>query len=355
VIAKDYLKFIHQRDKYLEEYLRKTHLKQADSIRACFEDVISFINHLYPEAIRNQFTSQGKAALDHLYFRIDQRMEYLTMQLANAMDKLGQRTYILTYASEYDAISKVKNITGQIKTPDYLSQYERFFSSYSPTIFTLTGKIKQKIQTSYVIDRPLDELNSQIQDLLPKTAKIKRELIKLQEAGKRLDQIKVKDESPITYDFIPDEIWYDLINEYKSEYISPYRNKTDANGEFYKVDDKYVWQVEQKTTEDFLKEVKKGSKQAAKDRGISDFIWIAVLDDRTRDLHRMFHGKTSTEIKDEFESEYKYDKEGGLNPNYGEVAPAGFNCRCRSVPFFKELEEDRENLITDDFATWMET
>lgn len=355
MIAKDYLKFIHQRDKYLEEYLRKTHLKQADSIRACFEDVISFINHLYPEAIKNQFTSQGKAALDHLYFRIDQRMEYLTMQLANAMDKLGQRTYILTYASEYDAISKVKNITGQIKTPDYLSQYERFFSSYSPTIFTLTGKIKQKIQTSYVIDRPLDELNSQIQDLLPKTAKIKRELIKLQEAGKRLDQIKVKDESPITYDFIPDEIWYDLINEYKSEYISPYRNKTDANGEFYKVDDKYVWQVEQKTTEDFLKEVKEGSKQAAKDRGISDFIWIAVLDDRTRDLHRMFHGKTSTEIKDEFESEYKYDKEGGLNPNYGEVAPAGFNCRCRSVPFFKELEEDRENLITDDFATWMET
>lgn len=31
------------------------------------------------------------------------------------------------------------------------------------------------------------------------------------------------------------------------------------------------------------------------------------------------------------------------------------NCRCRSVPFFKELEEEREDLITEDFATWMET
>lgn len=355
MIAKDYIRFIHQRDKYLEEYLRKTHLKQADAIRACFEDVISFIHHLYPEACKNQFTSQGKSHLDNLYFRIDQRVEYLTMQLANIMDKLAKRTYILSYASEYDAISKVKNISGQLQNPEYLSQYEKFYASYSPAIFTLTGKIKQKIQTSYVIDRPLDELNSQIQSLLPKTTKIKRELIPLREAD-RLDQMKVNGQSPVTYDFIPDEIWYDLIHEYKSEYISPYRNKTDANGEFYKVDDKYVWEVEQKTTNDFLDEVKSGSKTAAKERGINDFIWISVLDDRTRDLHRMFHGKTSSEIKDEFEAEYKYDKDGDLDPNYGTVAPAGFNCRCRSVPYFKELEEeDREELITQDFANWMET
>ena len=319
MIPKHYKSFIHQRDIYLEEYLRKSHLRISDFARSMFEDIKSITAHIYAEALAKQFTRYSTDLLEHLYWRIDQSIDHFNVQAAKELDKLSSLSYHLSYASQFEAVNRVMNKRDIMGRVEYVSNYEKYYSIYKASLMRLSAQIKQKIQSYY--HQGKTDVVAAIDSITPDTRRITRELIKLRES-KKTDSLEIKtpDQVSITQDMWDETMWDLLIDEYKDEYISPYRNKKDSEGRFYKIDDKYSWEIEQHTTENFLKSVKDGDNAAANAAGISDFLWLAVMDDRTREEHRKRHGLTSSEIQAKLEDEWSEDDDQGI------VAPSGFNC-----------------------------
>jgi len=137
------------------------------------------------------------------------------------------------------------------------------------------------------------------------------------------------------------------VSMYKDEYIPTNRNLAyDLEAPGTDLEEWYGWEIEQDVNYEFLQIVKEGSSEAVKQAGIVDLMWVAVLDDRTREEHRLKDGLTSSEIEAKLETEWAdFDDQET-------VAPSGFNCRCRSVPFYGDLP-DAPEVNYRDFDTWL--
>lgn len=118
---------------------------------------------------------------------------------------------------------------------------------------------------------------------------------------------------------------FDILNPYTDESI---RNDIPSNEAFY------GWEVEQETTHDFVTAVRDGEITAARENGVDDFMWIAILDKKTCEVCCDWRdGLSSKEIEAKLADQ----------PELAEscdaiVPPAHFNCRCRVAPFSESLE-----------------
>ncbi len=111
---------------------------------------------------------------------------------------------------------------------------------------------------------------------------------------------------------------------------------------------RYTWEVEQEITEDFVKSVRDGTIDSAKEAGIEDFMWIAVLDSHTDECCKVRDGLSSSEIE-------KKIADGTIDGEECDaiVAPAHFNCRCDVAPMTNDLPETEASGLPD-FNEWLE-
>jgi hypothetical protein len=112
----------------------------------------------------------------------------------------------------------------------------------------------------------------------------------------------------------------------------------------------YGWELEQQLTHDFVKSVRDGQIDAANVNGINEFIWIAIIDQRTCELCCEWRsGLTTSEI----------EKTLADNPELKEhcdvvVPPAHFNCRCGIAPVAIDLETtDIQTTDAKEFDDWL--
>lgn len=132
----------------------------------------------------------------------------------------------------------------------------------------------------------------------------------------------------ISVDFVDPEDWDQMVDSYKDTELPPSRfdteNLTDEEAKTLN----YNWEIEQAMTDDFVQQVRDGQVDAANELGIEDFVWVAIIDNKTCDVCCLpRNGMTTTEIEAALES-------GDLDKDECDAvtSPAHPWCRCQMAP-----------------------
>jgi SPP1 gp7 family putative phage head morphogenesis protein len=82
--------------------------------------------------------------------------------------------------------------------------------------------------------------------------------------------------------------------------------------------------------------VRAGEIEAAKEQGIDDFVWTAVIDERTDECCLWRDGLLVSEIEAELNGDHSGDDCDSTVP------PAHINCRCRVLPVSAQYVEQQQ-------------
>jgi hypothetical protein len=140
-----------------------------------------------------------------------------------------------------------------------------------------------------------------------------------------------------------------MVADYTDEYIPETRAPEfvyDVKQDSGEYEEWYGWEIEQEITNDFVTSVREGQETAAKENGVTDFVWIALLDSVTDDCCRWRHAKTSQEIIDELKDKHADDECKAVVP------PAHFNCRCDLAPMVDMPDEPPPDF--GEFDKWLD-
>lgn len=151
---------------------------------------------------------------------------------------------------------------------------------------------------------------------------------------------------------IDDATWDNILKGYKEDYQTPHNPRDFIVGGKLQdeLDDAlvYSWEVDQDLTDEFMRQVNDSQEAAFEKAGLTKFVWIAVLDNRTcQECCVWRDGLTIEEIEAALKSGRKGDKCQSLKP------PAHPNCRCTLAPAFDNLPE-RPNSNLKEFEEWLE-
>lgn len=340
---KKYRTFINQRDRALEVLLRHCLKETSDISRSVFDHILNMIILRYRLIDdHSRFTNRARMVLDSIYHEIDHTMRILSSAIAARVSQMDKLVTTFAYAGEVEALSRLFGKSLRAVSPDVPDR--RIEDQVYLALTKLQGKIRIEIEKGYVQKEDVDTLIARIKKVLPKVKRFKtppKELKPLKEAS--------ADEwtKTASVDFIDESDWAQILSQYKTEYVPTNRNLSyDVEVGEPETEEWYGWEIEQNITDAFVNRVKDGMVQAATEAGVEDFLWVAVLDDRTRPEHRMKDGLTSTEIETNLEDKWAdFDDQAS-------VAPSGFNCRCRSVPYVADLPE-APPVDYGDFNEWL--
>ena len=143
--------------------------------------------------------------------------------------------------------------------------------------------------------------------------------------------------------FIDEAVWNEMVEFYKKEYVPTYQFRIPKGAEDYWYKD---FELEQDLTHDFVKSVRDGTLAAAKENGITDMMWIAVIDAKTDECCTWRHGLSSSEIEDQLKGEHSDDDCEEIVP------PAHYYCRCTIAPMVDSMSEAPES-NQKEFDEWL--
>lgn len=345
-----YRKFINDRDRVLEVFQRNCQKEISDITYDAFKHILFTINHRFRMVNdHTRFTSHGRMIIDSIGHETDAALRHLAHSMLGPIKTMRRLSVNLAVAAEFEAINRV--IKHAVATPrrmrapkisDDTSQLEaRLYADLT----RVRNKITNAVESGYVNKSTVDKVYDRVVKVLPKVKRFKvppKELKPLREATTPDDL-----EDSATLDFMSDSEWRELIDQYKNEYIPKHRNLSfDAEIGEPELEEWYGWEIENAIADDFVNQIKDGQIDAANQAGISDLMWVAILDDKTRPEHRLKDGLTSSEIDAKLNNEWADFEDDSI------VAPGGDNCRCRSVPFVPDLPEAPE-VNYGDFDQWL--
>lgn len=334
---KVYDKFVKDRNKALEVLLNKSRAKITRELRVAFD----FMAHAY-----QMMDHPNTHMLQHVIFSTSVNIERI-------VKKLRRQTRILTITSEYEILGRV----GLSKTnkPISVPEGKEHKDLYAG------GTIQRRV-TYYLnqIVRKLDALSElakmnneklspeEIASAFPKRKKIPRTKVirRLTEAKKKNgedddtnpdDTTDADDQTfNVTTDLVSDQEWNSLVDDYLSTNIPQDRSGATSfsdqdmidaglfpSGTTNAIDESvtYDWELERDVTHDFIDTVRDGQMEAANEAGVDDFVWVAILDDKTDDCCAWRDGLTTSEIEDELSGKHSGDDcPDAVTP------PAHFNC-----------------------------
>lgn len=354
-----YRDFIEQRDKALEQILQR-YLDGIDRVmdslrRAIDQQVMIHYPTSNPEFSRDkvgQFTAG-----------IDKRSAHTALQIEVLIDRLRMTSYIMTRVGEAEAIGRAlqKPTRAHIPLQD-LQQVKTSKMASGGTVHArvslalsrVVRSVTDAFQMSLSMGDGMNDARLRVIKAFPKQQKIKvprRTLNKprrIHESDNRIPR------APIATGYVGEKDWKDTVEDYLSD-----NDVTDRGGNdrilFFDVDktgdvefhQRYMWDIEQEVTHDFVQQVRDGQVDAANDNGIDDFQWVAVIDGKTDDCCADRDGLSSAEIEAGLES-------GDIDSECDAIVPpAHFNCRCRVVPMAQDIPE-RQDVDFSSFDDWLE-
>ena len=358
---KAYTNFTDARDRVLEKLLFNTRAEIADLLRSYKHDVKGELARMYPLVGKGEVSYM---AISHLR-QIDSNLETMARQTINKVShvwhKLRKRSYLLAYAGEWQAINnagyggRAKKIQKQLGNTTLGPLEIRTRLAFSK----LRRKVMQAVEQAQLMGFETEEAIAHALDAFPRGERVKaprilprsssyKESKRLDENGDEVDDEGdngIVDTTPTEY--MTEEEWNDIVDAYKETYIPKWRDPAVGSVDVETPEGltMYPWEVENEVTEDFVQQVRDGANESANANGITDMMWLAVIDKKTDECCRKRDGLTSAEIADKLKGEWADDDCQVIVP------PAHFNCRCRPVPTSDDVPKYEGNGV--DYETWM--
>jgi hypothetical protein len=348
-----YKTFIQDRDRALE----KIHLNtQTDLSRILSELLIQvekelahlllFVDPQNVISLANTF-EQESLPLFHSY----------VAKFVNRIRSMRRAVYLLTYLGEQEAIGRAtKKAKAQTefdlkrKIKDAMDAQTILDNDLTQQVWgavmKLRGRILDRFRSSLLTDTDPKEIMAKVKKAFPEKTIYKRpprELKPFREADR-----DPKDKLEWNYDFAPQEDWDLAVQAYKDTELPANRFDNDPQYEPESGYMRYNWELEQNATDDFVQQVRTGQVDAANELGIKEFVWVAVIDDRTDECCLQRAGKTTGEIEKLIESgKIDGDLCDAITP------PAHPNCRCQLAPV--SSTDEVEGPDWKSFNEWLDT
>jgi len=356
-----YTKFVRARNKVLEDFHRQAQLNMSKVIGESILAIRDITRSRYPDIMRyGVYAPQGKELLSNLEFTLKRLLGMACHSLTFEMTHLRGLVYSLTYSSEAEAIGQAIN-----KPTKYSLTSDKIFSRQRSETFSggdieqrvqlilnkLIRKIMSAIELSAINEDSLEDMADRVERVLPKPKRISAKGRHITVGGVRESDKPKEDVPDMSTGYIDPQTWEEIVDTYKSEEVPGWRGPEDSykvqmpSGKYEEI---YAWELEQEVTQDFVYQVRQGQIDAAKENGINDYVWIAIVDDRTDDCCVWRDGLTTAEIEQKLSSTRRDDKCQSIVP------PAHFNCRCILAPMVDEMP-DRPESNEKDFESWLNT
>lgn len=343
-----YTSFVSKRDAALERIHQHA---QIDLSRILFE-VLEQIERL----TASMALKVGTSYLTHSFSRqyeIETQSIFASAfpMFLRRLHTMRKASFILSYASEMEAVGRATKRKHRLTRSEFQNLIRAAVSS--PTLegaldkrvwhdlMVLRRRMIHAFELGITQDLKPQELIDKVKSAFPKLQVYKRPpkaLTKLKESGQDNEDEDKTDW--LDLDFIDDSDWNIMVSAYNDTELPPSRFDKSASWDSDSGLMKYNWELEQETTEDFVKTVRSGQHQGASAMGVKDFVWVAVIDDRTCDdccVPR--NGKTTSQIEE-------FDDDCGVT-----VPPAHFNCRCQIAPVATTDEVQGPDVT--DFKDWL--
>lgn len=365
--SKNYTRFIAERNKALELLLFKAQAKINDELRGAFLRALGAISLGYSSLEPTDLlTMQGRGIIKRIEHSIEDSFLSFSKKIAAHIIKLKRLSYALSLVGEANAIGLALN-----KTANYEHKPKQDFGrnaageTLEARVYLSLSRVKRDLlnalETSSVLGEDLDAALERCKKALPAVRKVKRPkkqltLTEAEDDSKALItrfetyELPLDDQTQLfSSGFIEDDIWEELVNEYTSSFIPNY---TVDSEDFVSlrspdavIEDRFGIDIERETNHEFVTEVRNGQNEAANQNGITDFMWIAVVDDKT-DECCLWRDKLSTsQIEAKLKTSHKDDE------CQTSVPPAHFNCRCDIAPLADDLPTEQSN--KEDFDSWL--
>ncbi len=349
-----YKAFVNARDEAAERLLMKTRAKVADELRRFMAVVQVELGRVYPLLQPELGDPRNQQQLQYLHQSIHRHAYTISLDVATHWRVLAYYTKMLIVAGEQQGV--INALGGEPKkiSSDELRQLALDFGA-SPNDIALLHfdrlvmDVMNAVKTALVLGESFSEMNKRVIDQFPKEQRVSAPRIM-----KVIQKVREADAHKRTFDFsdyVSEQDWRDFVNEYKSEFVPKWRDPRSklpspvsvGENEEYAV---YAWQLERDITDDFVKQVNDGAHAGAKAQGITDFVWIAILDNRTDPCCEKRDGLLISEIREKLKGEWAEDN------LHGAVPPLHPNCRCRIAPATDDIPEVPESNAAE-FEEWL--
>lgn len=358
--SSQYKTFIRQRDELLEKILKHTHLKITDEMNRAFTAMFSMIKAKYQDISKLILPIHYQVKIFEK--DIDRIFDLMALNIMPIIIDMRKKSIFLAHAGEVEALRRTfgkakSNMNDSIANNQAMgmfSQENTLYKKVNLYLSKLKRAVYNEIETGLTMNDPVDKVIGAIFLKLPKK--------KQSPAKKYLKTIKTREANPkMTFGMFDKSVWGSVLEDYEKEYVpehrspetvfdiknpwndEPIREKIPSDEAFY------GWEVERDITHDFVKQVREGQIDAAKLNGVKDFVWIAVLDDKTcENCCEWRDGLTSAQIEE------KLSKSKELSEHCDAIVPpAHFNCRCTIAPVTEDLGAYDISDTQKDFESWL--
>ena len=367
--AKQYRKFIEDRDRALDDILFKYRVLISNILQHAQKETVQRIVGLYATGQLTARTSSNENLIAALKLIYSNAVRDTYLVYAQAI----KRGYSLSLIGEAEAIGRVKK---------KLARYEVAFSAGDKTLHRvriyyerLLRNVIDKTQLASLYAKDVQDFHSRIESAFPNSKQYKRpprSLKPLKEAKKpfilsddaadELERelgeeytsafynLQLGKEIDMATGLVSQDDWDAIVKDYKAEHIEPVTIFGRGETTKYKVggDELYDWELDRDLMNEFVSQVRAGQVEAAKQNNITDFVWIAIVDNKTDECCLWRDGLTTKEIEREL-PKHDDDCEGATTP------PAHRGCRCRLAPYDESVDTTEFEDLPDygDFDQWI--
>lgn len=361
---KVYRQFKSERDQALERIHTYARMELSDILRGAMNHALLIVSYRYDMiAHAGFFVGQARAVVRAIDDELDKMFSKAASDSVFVIQKLKRTSFFLAAAGEAEAIGRALNR----KTTVDLNRNKLDAVAYSKTqrdenlsarsalaYARIRRKIIDAVEQARVREEDREQALIRVRAALPKAAKAAKPPRILKHRTREAEGgIKpTPDFSDLILDFSSAEEWDDAINAYKNEYVPKWRSTDkpfDVDVGQSELQEYYPWEIEKEATHEFVTAVRKGEVDAATANGITDFVFIAIVDNRTDECCLVRDGYLLSEIEDMI-AKGKIDSElcDGAEP------PLHENCRCRLAPATDDIPEKPAS-IAGDFEQWLMT
>lgn len=361
--SKRYEDFIRGRDHGLQDVLSKYTSRIDDVVALLQQQAEQVAAHL---ATARRGHAYAKRNRDEFVKRLTPWFELGIHQTAALIKGLRRTTYVLSYVGQAEAIGRaIAQRTKVNLSPDEIRQVvdreTLHGGGITPRVELAFHRMLRDVVDAYQLSQVMDsnvlDTIARLDRAFPKKRKLPpRKMAPMKESARDRREPPGVDDPLIVgvqidngfSHFVTDQEWADSIEDYFADYIpagrGPYDNVFHVNETTGEDESRYQWQVEQEMADDFIQSVRSGEVDSANANGITDGVWIALLDKKTcKDCCLPRDGLLSSEIEAKLES-------GELNAeDCDAIIPPGHGwCRCR----WAGATEDLPAKNPPDFGSW---
>lgn len=359
-----YKSWTKQRDRALEQLHTKAQLESSDEMRRLFTSILLTAQSYFPQMKTGGSADQFDHAIREQFKQSAQVLWHITLTLR-------VRTYLLSKAAEGEILAQVTpgQFTTRVSKFDLQAIKGNMASAGGPLINRINLYL-DKLRRRIVSIAQVAAMNTEdpkafliyVMQAFPKSRPVIRpnRILKpglMEAAGDNEDDNQIpwgmrgavgsaQKGLGSAVDLIDEDAWNDMVNAYKAEFVPKWRSpEFVVDLPTKEKDEWYAWEFERDLTAEFVQSVRDGEIQSAKENGINDFVWIAIIDKATCDDCCGDYGCT--------------DFDGLLISEIDEMtggdvtsAPAHFNCRCRLAPALENIPEKPDTDVPD-FEDWL--